>query len=514
MKTSSDFLWRLIRSMNTSEKLFFKRNLSQTGDEGRSIYKKLFDALASQKKYDENALLKKLGPAITQKNLSFTKHYLQKQVCAALVHHDSRNSVSQEIFQQIQLIRIYRQKGMTEEAHTLWKKAVMKARRTESFGLLGLLKNEFEKIVLFSNLHTRYDDMHSIFQKRSITYEEYASLMTLRDMYTETLLLKRSAHFDFDEAMRKNIQQMLLLINQVEENKYGNSFWFRHYYRMTKGTLLYLLNQSSQALPVFMECWQDWKNNTQFISEEGEFYIELLYMINYAGINLHKYEKVESIFNDDMNDLIGEESLRANFEVVKFLALNKIFNKTANYKKVEKLMDSMNLGIKKWEGLINDDLNTTIHGSLGIGCFVLNQYSEALTHLKKASRLLKVGTRQDLAATIYILLLLTTYSMNNSKLFDAQYRETYAWFYKHKSKHVYESALLKCLYRSFYLPDIKEKLAEYKSTLEILESHRDDTVQQQTFNIFNFEGWLISRIQRISYRQYVERKVKLEPLPV
>lgn len=500
--------------MTTAEKLYFKRNLSNTGDKGQAIYKKLFDALARQKRYDEEALLLKFGTAINRKNLSFTKHYLQKQISHALVQHDSKDSASQKLFSQIQLIRIYRQKGMTEEAHALWKRSVKDGRENEAFGLLGLLKNEFEKILLFSNLQTRYDDMHHIFQKRLISYEEYSILMTLRDMYSETLLLKRSAHFDFDEGMKKRITEMLSFINEIGEVRYGNSFWFRHYYRMNKGSLLYLLNHTAEALVIFLECWKDWKKNSQFLSEEGEFYIELLYMINYAGIIQHEYVKVEEIFNDKLNNLIVEQSQRANFEVVKFLALNKIFNKTAHYKKVEKLMETMKDGISKWEPVLNDDLNLTIHVSLGIGCFVLDQYSESLTHLKKAAQLCRVGTRKDLAATTHILLLLVTYSMNNSKLFDAQYRATYAWFYKHKNKHIFESTLVQCLHRSFYMPAMKEKLGEYKTALEILAAHRDDDVQQQTFNIFNFEGWLISRIQRISYRQYVERKVRQELEPV
>ena len=174
----------------------------------------------------------------------------------------------------------------------------------------------------------------------------------------------------------------------------------------------------------------------------------------------------------------------------------------------------MKRGIAKWEPVLNDDLNLTIHVSLGIGCFVLDQYSESLNHFKKAAQLCRVGTRKDLAATTYILLLLVTYSMNNSKLFDAQYRATYAWFYKHKNKHIYESALVQCLHRSFYMPDMKDKLAEYQEALEILAAHRDDDVQKQTFNIFNFEGWLISRMQRITYRQYVEGKVKQKTMPV
>jgi hypothetical protein len=368
--------------------------------------------------------------------------------------------------------------------------------------------------VLFSNLHTRYDDMHQIFQKRLISYEEYSNLMTLRDMYSETLLLKRSAHFDFDERLKNRIIEMLDFINDIGDLRYGNSFWFRHYYRMNKGTLLYLQNQSREALPIFLECWQDWKKNSQFIKEDGEFYIELLYMINYAGIIQHEYTKVEDILNDGLNDLIGEESQRANFEVVKFLALNKIYNKTAHYKKVEKLLVDMKKGIAKWEPVLNDDLNLTIHVSLGIGCFVLEQYSDSLNHLKRSAQLCRVGTRKDLASTTHILLFLVTYSMNNSKLFDAQYRATYAWFYKHKNRHLYESALVQCLHRSFYMPDLKDKIAEYQAALEILAACREDDVQQQTFNIFNFEGWLVSRIQRITYRQYVERKVKQEALPV
>lgn len=498
--------------MSTAEKFYFKRNLSSTGDNGQAIYKKLFDALAKQLKYDEADLLKKLSPAITRRNLSFSKHYLQKQICQALVQHDSRNSISQNIFHQAQLIRIYRQKGLTEEAHALWKKAVTEARKQETFGLLGLLKNEFEKILLFSNLHTRYDHMHGLFQKRVITYEEYARLMTLRDLYTETLLLKRSAHFDLDEGSQQRIQEMLAYLHDVKEEKDGNSFWSRHYYRMSKGTLLYLLNRSSEAFPVFIDCWNDWKQNPRFLAEEGEFYIELIYMINYAGILQHQYARVETIFQDDLNALIGEKSQRANFEVVKFLALNKIFNKTANYKRVEKILAEMIRGIRQWEPAINDDLNLTIHVSLGISCLVLDQYSNALTHLKRAFQLCREGNRKDLAGTTHILLLLVTYSMNNSKLFDAQYRATYAWLYKTKKKHIFESALVQCLHRSFYLTDLKSKNAEYETALNILASHREDLVQQQALQIFNFEGWLISRMQRISYRQYVERKVKLESL--
>lgn len=505
MKASSDFLWRLIHSLTSSEKLFFKRNFAgKTGP----LYIKLFDAIASQKKYDENRLLKKLGPELHKKNIAFQKNYLQRELGEAIVNHDSRNSATHEIYNQVLLIRVYRKKGMPDEAHAIWKKAVTRARKMESFALLGLLKSEFEKIVLFSNLHTRYDELHSIFKANIISYNEYTEMITLRDIYTETLLLKKKAHFDFDEELSKKIKTLLERVNESDTTLYGRSFWFRHYYRMNKATLLYLLNDFKGSLRFLKQAWADWKKNPEFIRTDGEFYIELMYMINYAGILSSSYKYVVEAFNDPLNDLVEEPAQRANFEVIKYLALNKIYNKTARYDEVRKLLIFMKAKYRQWEPVLNSDLNRTANLSLGIGSLVLEQYDDALYYIKRSIIWFKDGTREEHSAIAHILLLLTTYNLNNSKLFDSQYRSTYSYFYKQKKKHPFEKALLQCLHRTFYMNDNNSKVEEYKKALEVFEQNKDDIVQQMAFNIFNYPGWLSSKVQRISYRQFVERKVK------
>ena len=67
MRTSTDILWKLINSMTSSEKLYFRRNYSAPHSASKSNYLKLFNALAAQKIYDEPSLLKKLAPVITKK---------------------------------------------------------------------------------------------------------------------------------------------------------------------------------------------------------------------------------------------------------------------------------------------------------------------------------------------------------------------------------------------------------------------------------------------------------------
>jgi hypothetical protein len=505
MKTSSDFLWQLVQSLSQGEKLYFKRNFTSTAS-GKKLYLKLFDAVAAQKKYNEETLLEKFSPLITRRNIASQKHYLQKMIGEALLHYDTRDSVTHGIYNDILLIRVYRKKGLLDEANAIWRKAVLKARKTESFALLNLLKSEFAKMVLFSSSQSRYDDLHSLFKGNIITYNEYSEMIVLRDIYTETLLLKRKAHFDIDENLKNRIRGLLEIVKQSDNEQPAQSFWFRHYLRMNKATLLYLLNEMPQSLILLQEAWEDWNRHPQYLQSDSEYYIELLYMINYVGILNGSYTYVEDIFHDRINEMVGHAH-RANFEAIKYLALNKIYNKMARYNEVEKLIAFMKQKYKLWESVLNSDLNRTLNLSLGISSFVLGQYSDALYFSKRGLTYFKDGSREEHGSVAHILSLLITYSMNDSRLFDAQYRSAYSYFHKRQKKHPFETALVQCLHRTFYMKEHKQKKEYYERTLALLEKSKDDKVQQMAFSIFNYPGWLSSRIQRIPYREYVQKQV-------
>ena len=367
-------------------------------------------------------------------------------------------------------------------------------------------------MILSGSSETQFEDLHSVFKGRTITYNEYAEMITLRDIYTEVLLLKRKSHFDIDDDLKERIIFLLEIVNKTNIQKHVKSFWFRHYYHLNKATLLYLLNDIENAMPLLKEALNDWKNNTQYIKKDGEFYIELLYMINYAGILHGDYQFVINSFNNPVNDFIDDPLQRANFESIKYLALNKIYNKTAKYSDVKKLVQHMKTKYRHWEPLLNADLNRTLNFSLGIACFVLEDYNDALYFVKRGNTYFKDGTREEHSAVAHILLLLITFSMDNDRLFETEYRATYTYFYKRKKKHPFETALVQCLKRSFYLTDKQIKIEEYEKALQVFEENKDDAVQQIIFKIFNYPGWLMSKVQNIPYYKYVENKVKAEEL--
>lgn len=493
--------------MSSTEKLYFRRNFTQLRTAEKSIYLKLFNVIERQKKYDEVAIIKKFSPLISHRNLASQKHYLYKQLCEALLYCDSLNDNTHAIYRDIQLIRMFRKKGMLDEANALWKKTVLKARRAEAFALLNLLKAEFGKMILFSGNQTGDDELHAIFRGNIISYSEYTEMMNLRDIYTEVLLLKRKAHFDIDEKLKARIEILLEMVQKTEDSYPAHSFWFRHYQRMNKATLLYLTHDIAGSLSLLHEVWEDWKLHPHYLETESEFYIEVLYMINYAGILKGEFDFVENVFNDPIHVKIGHAQ-RANFEAVKYLALNKIYNKTARYNEVEKLIDYVKAKYREWEPVLNADMNRTLTMSAGIASLVLEQYSDALYFIKRGLSEYREGGRKEQEAVGHLLLLLITYSINNARLFDAQYRSTYNYFYKKQKKRAFETSLVQCFHRTFYMTDKKEKQEAFKHTLNVIEKTKNDKVQQMAFSIFNFPGWLNVMIQRIPYRQYVQKTVR------
>lgn len=507
MKQASVFLWQLIRSLNSNEKLFFKRNYSNTGKNDK-IYLRLFNAIDAQKKYDEAAILAKLSPAVNKKNIAFQKHYLQQQICEAIIHYGNKKDPLHEIYNQIQLIRLYRKKGLLNEAHNIWKKATRQARKSELFALLNILKSEFEKMVLFSSTQVKYDEMLSIFKSNIISYDEYANLITLRDIYTEVILLKKKAHYYINESLKKQVLNLLIETDKYTDASESHSFWYYHYYYMNKATLLSMLNDFNNSTRLLKLVLAKWHSNSRFINTGGEFYLELLYMINYAGVLQGDYTFVTEAFNHPFNNILKDPTQKANFETTKFLALNKIYNKTARYKEVDILITETQENFPKWSPFLNADLNFTANLSIAISAFVLESFDDSMYYARQAFSYLKASTREDLSDIGQLLLLLITYNTNNIRQFEAQYRSTYSYYYKRKRKFPFEAALVQCLHRTYYFTGYSDKIKEYKKALDVFEQNKDDIVQKMTFRIFNYPGWLTSRIQRVSYRQYVENTVK------
>ena len=504
MKTISTDLWQLINSLSSAEKTYFKRNFSGLVAKGEVIYLRLFDEIATQNVYDEEKILKTLKDKISNKNISAQKTYLHKRITTALINYHNANNSENDLYQQILLIRLYRNKGLLDMAYKVWKRAIADARQTESFSLLTILKSEYEKMALFNTVHLSNEESHSIFRGDNNSYENFIKILQLRDIYAEVVQLKSKAHFDHTPEFRDKIAVIQQKLALKYERPLIYSFWYEHYYLAAEATIYYLLGQSAEAFTVLKKSFVLWKSAPQKIPANVEFFIEVMNMINYAGIASGDFAFVQAVFEDSITKQIKDKTNSANFKAIRYITLSKIYHKTAQYNEVDKLVSQIKKEYKEWASLLNAELHMTLQNSIAISCFVLEQYEDAFYYCKNAYTSYRKSVRQESSAFTQIFLLLIHFEMKNHRLFESQSKNTSSYFKKKAQQHPFEKIMVSCLIKAFYLPSYSERKALFQATLEKLREKSDNNVQKAAFNIFNYPRWLQSKIERISYRQYVE----------
>lgn len=167
MKTSSDGLFRLIKSMTKGEKSYFKKSTSSNGvGNSSSNYSKLFDAIAKSSEYDEEALLKKFRKEAFVKNFVETKQYLKTQILRVLRNYNRNKSIVLKLREDISDIEILIQKGLFDLARTQIKKTLKVANKHE------LVHYIFELNKLHFKLSTILGDAKAIEIHATETIEE------------------------------------------------------------------------------------------------------------------------------------------------------------------------------------------------------------------------------------------------------------------------------------------------------------------------------------------------------
>ena len=110
-------LYELIRSMNRSEKGYFKKSGSLHGSNGKSAYTKLFNTIDSMSVYDESELKKKIASEPYAAYLPRAKNYLRSQIMRALRSYHSDISVDGQLKGDLKEIEILYSRGLFKQCN-------------------------------------------------------------------------------------------------------------------------------------------------------------------------------------------------------------------------------------------------------------------------------------------------------------------------------------------------------------------------------------------------------------
>lgn len=145
----ADALFELIKSLDKSEKGYFKKLSSRYGEKSSgNDYLKLFDLLDKLVEYDEEKIKKAFNQGTKKVNLSAQKNYLYEQIIRALRSYSSGKNPSYQIRERIQDIHNLIDRGLNEQAFELIIENQKRAEQIESYELLLQLKYLEESQIL------------------------------------------------------------------------------------------------------------------------------------------------------------------------------------------------------------------------------------------------------------------------------------------------------------------------------------------------------------------------------
>lgn len=119
-----DHLFALIKSLNKSEKRYFRLYSRRLGGKEASNYERVFEALDRQQAYDEGALRQQFAGEAFARQFSVVKHYLYNQILKSLrAYRERKKPLDMQVAEALEFLPILYEKGLNEQCCEIITKA-------------------------------------------------------------------------------------------------------------------------------------------------------------------------------------------------------------------------------------------------------------------------------------------------------------------------------------------------------------------------------------------------------
>lgn len=466
-----DELFHLIKSLNASEKRYFKTNAKKGGD-SQSNYVQLFDAMDAQgDEYDEAELKKKHANKSFVKFLSTEKKYLREQIMKQMRAFYAESTIDNTINQLLSDARIFRDKGLV----SLCQKALTKAKE---------LSTKYERYYLLSETLSRLVGFVMEFEKKNLTepviqlineQKQLAiiqeSKLELQTKNRELFSLYRSGADMLDQKIRDRAD---MLIAEVERHRIrtGQSFSLGVLFNRAYSNYSQMVRNSEDSLNYTIEEYKLFHENDHFILEDAANYkicLANLMSRAMAAENDEWFKKAATEIKQLPTNTFNEEG--EVFQNVYFQE-HLFYINHGDFEKAEALIPVIEKGLITYEAKINQARRLAFQFNIMVMYFIMHDFKKAL---QWAMPLLddtsEIKQQQKFVTTI--LLPFIHFELGHAELVDSFARSAYRLLQRNTRLHAFERLALKYLKNmplSKESPEFKPMVTEFHEELEKLMS--------------------------------------------
>lgn len=489
MKASTE-LHQLIQSMSMSEKRHFKIHSSRHVIGKGNNYLKLFDAVASQKQYNEEKIREQFSGNSFIRHLPSEKHYLYDHVLEGLnSFHKEKTFLSRHANTLISIELLYN-RGLFAQCSKLISRAKKEAYSLEKFSVL-LIILRWETLI-----HIKNEDDRNL--NRNIA-EELRVLEMMRIQYVlMQIAFNVQVQIDKNRVSPGFIRESENKLKKNLPNDPGSdSFWAKYYYHSTMGLIASV--QEKQMLR-----YQSYKEIKRLMDVSPQFIIDLpgIYHLNTNNLVsmmflLKKYTEAETLIRHQRLFMDHYKIKRPALSQIIFLNTNEnelfLLYKTGRYEKGSALVKKIEGHVKKIEPGFSPLLFDLLF-MMAITELKAGSHKEAARWLNRILNAERVaGFRKELQVNTRLLYLVLMFEMND-RLLENRMDSTRRFL--QKEPQFKAQALLLEIMRIFHDDaGSKRKKDKVKKLLGGVRTEFKRSGEAGLYKQFDFAGWVEEQLK-------------------
>jgi tetratricopeptide (TPR) repeat protein len=501
LRSTSNELFNLIKSLSKSEKGYFKKfsALHTIGKENK--YLKLFDLIDKQTVYDENKVKHAFEGDSFAKHLHVAKGYLYKIILKSLNQFYYNNTVTLSINNLINSAMILFMKGLLDESWKALLKARVLAHKNEKHeSLLQILKLE-KKIMLelnareYSDKAMEFTDEKKKINKKIsdiITFEEESNKIRL--LYQSRSMIRRKEESDeYDKIVNTPLDEKNP--QEFESKIYLCHKFINYYMAVSDDQKAY---DYAKKLVLIIE------SNPEYIKEFTNEYVSALNMCLVIMLFTMNYDESKK-FIQKLNSLKPLSSklqsrirlIISNFLLTKYIRTGEF---EMGLKIIPEIENQLNL-LSYEDRKFNEE---KIDYSLSYIYFGLGDYGKALEYINKILNDKDKSTKIDLLSFAHILNSIIHYELDNMELLPYIIKNTYRFLLRRKKLYKVEREVLNFIRN---IPDLITKEQQIDAFQEIKENIikiTKDPYERIALDYFDFISWLESKIEGKKFSEIVK----------
>jgi len=503
MAKKKELLFQLIKSLTKEEKRHFKLFVSRYNTARGNNYLKLFNAIEKQDVYDEDAIKEQFREEAFVKQLTVTKHYLQKQIIRSLQNLHSESTVVLSMLSIQHQIAVLYAKGQYEICRDLVKKGIKLCSANELFlEWIGFLKWEIE-------LASKIDLAD---YKRSVEnyLEQTSQLLSWFEITTQgTHLANQLQIFALDAptfgAHSLQYHNLIKRINSLIESIKIESLPLKARFNLNFPLAQSYLSiaDHENAFEQFYKLYVELKDEYQ-LKDLHEQYIKTLLGLIYTSIAVNRHDLVRSALKELKNipeinphiSFIRAESL-AFFPLVSCALSGDFFNGLIAIEIIETFLQNHSDKIIPAQYFYAYYYAAYIY--LGHG-----NYAQALKYLRRIDEFQVKDILPNLKLAMKIMEIVIFYDQGKIELMESRLRSLHRQLQKEPNV------------KNFVLKFVKyfQKLAalepESKTTTDLLKRYTRELKAQQSrdqkimFAYFDIVSWLESKTEKCTFGEKIQ----------